>query len=51
MLDRKEISRFVGDELIQVNQAIKEDAHVLEALFEVWNVEVALLVMRLHHVI
>jgi len=35
MFDRKEISRFVGDELIQVNQAIKEDAHVLEALFEV----------------
>ena len=42
---------LILNELIQVNQAIKEDAHVLEALFEVWNVEVALLVMRLHHVI
>lgn len=50
MLDRKEVSRFVGYEFVQVHETVKEDADLLVVLFQLYIREVSLL-LRLYHVI
>ena len=50
MLDRKQIPRLVSYELVQVNQAVKEDTYLLIVLLQLLKGEVALLT-RLDHVV
>jgi len=51
MLDRKQISSLIRNELIQVNQAVEENTHVLQAFFKVANIEMAFFRMWLHHIV
>ena len=50
MLNRKQVPRLVSDELVQVNQTVKEDADLLIVLLQLLKGEVALLT-RLDHVV
>jgi hypothetical protein len=50
VLDRKQIPRLVSYELVQVNQAVKEDTYLLIVLLQLLKGEVALLT-RLDHVV
>ncbi len=50
MFDCKEVSRFIGDELVQVYQAVKEDTYLLIVLLQLLEWEVTLL-LRFDHII
>jgi hypothetical protein len=50
MLDGKQVSRFIGDEFVEIYEAVKEytDLHVIFLQFLQWEVT---LLLRLDHVI
>lgn len=50
MLDRKEVSRFVGDEFVQVHETVKEDTYLLVVLFQLYIREVSFF-LRFYHII
>ncbi len=50
MLDGKEVSRFIGDEFVEIYQAVKEDTDLYVILLQFLQREMTLL-LRLDHVI
>ena len=48
MLDRKEVSRFVGDEFVQIYETVKEDTYLLVVLFQLYIREVSLFLWFYH---